>query len=112
MKLTEKECNEAYENLCETFDKYIDNSRKDLFVFSDLIKEHFELVEEYKDCRKELESYYEKMSNPPLKFEEWNEAAIQDWYINSVSEDDEPIWTEKHIEELCKDFRLIKKGNL
>lgn len=63
MKLTEKECNKAYENLCETFDKYIDTSRKDLFVFANLIKEHFELVEEYKSCRKELESCYDEMSH-------------------------------------------------
>lgn len=35
-----------------------------------LIKEHFDLLEEYKDCRRELNSYYDMMCNPPLKFEE------------------------------------------
>ncbi|MCD8011620.1 MAG: hypothetical protein LUG99_00310 [Lachnospiraceae bacterium] len=35
---------------------------------------------------------------------------LEDWYINSVSQDDEPVWTESHIEELCNDFILIPKA--
>ncbi len=31
------------------------------------------------------------------------------WYINSVSQDDDPVWTEAHIAELCNDFILIPK---
>lgn len=30
-------------------------------VLKKLIEEHFELIEEYKDCRRELEDYYELM---------------------------------------------------
>ena len=37
------------------------------------------------------------------------EGYLQDWYISSVSEDDEPVWTEGHIEELAKDFIVIPK---
>lgn len=33
---------------------------------------------------------------------------LYDWYIASVM-DDEPVWTEKHIEELFNDFILIPK---
>ena len=36
-----------------------------------------------------------------------DEGYLQDWYISSVSEDDEPVWTEAHIEELANDFIVI-----
>ena len=49
--------------------------------------------------------------------EEINEKAIsavatgylQDWYIASVSESDNPVWTEKHIYELARDFALLPR---
>ena len=37
-----------------------------------------------------------------------DEGYLYDWYIHSVS-DDEPLWTEAHIEELFNDFILIPK---
>ena len=41
-----------------------------------------------------------------------NEAVdigyLYDWYISSVM-NDEPVWTEAHIEELCNDFIIIPK---
>ena len=43
------------------------------------------------------------------KNEAVDEGYLQDWYISSVSEDDEPVWTEAHIEELAKDFIIIPK---
>ena len=43
------------------------------------------------------------------KSEAVDEGYLQDWYISSVSEDDEPVWTEAHIEELAKDFIIIPK---
>lgn len=43
------------------------------------------------------------------KSEAVGEGYLQDWYISSVSEDDEPVWTEAHIEELAKDFIVIPK---
>lgn len=36
-------------------------------------------------------------------------STLYDWYITSVSQDDEPVWTEKHIDELFKDFYVIPK---
>lgn len=38
-----------------------------------------------------------------------DEGYLYDWYINSVLDTDEPVWTEKHIEELCNDFYVIPK---
>ncbi|CCY19967.1 putative uncharacterized protein [Eubacterium sp. CAG:786] len=43
------------------------------------------------------------------KSEAVGEGYLQDWYISSVSEDDEPVWTEAHIEELTRDFIVIPK---
>lgn len=43
------------------------------------------------------------------KSEAVGEGYLQDWYISSVSEDDEPVWAEAHIEELVKDFIVISK---
>lgn len=37
------------------------------------------------------------------------EGYLSDWYINSVMDDDEPIWTEEHIAEVYGDFYLIPK---
>ena len=38
-----------------------------------------------------------------------DEGYLSDWYISSVSEDDPPVWTDEHIEELCNDFYVIPK---
>ena len=38
-----------------------------------------------------------------------DEGYLYDWYIHSVC-DDEPVWTEAHIEELFNDFILIPKA--
>ena len=38
------------------------------------------------------------------KNEAVDEGYLQDWYISSVSEDDEPVWTDAHIEELASVF--------
>lgn len=43
------------------------------------------------------------------KSEAVGEGYLQDWYINSVVEGAEPVWTEAHIEELAKDFIVIPK---
>lgn len=36
-------------------------------------------------------------------------SDMMDWYINSVSPDANPIWTEEHIDELLNDFYVIPK---
>lgn len=38
-----------------------------------------------------------------------DESTLCDWYINSVSPEDEPVWTDRHIEELLNDFYVIPK---
>ena len=38
-----------------------------------------------------------------------NKSELMDWYINSVSPDDKPVWTEEHIDELLNDFYVIPK---
>lgn len=43
------------------------------------------------------------------KSEAVGEGYLQDWYISSVLGDDEPVWTDAHIEELAKDFIVIPK---
>ena len=34
-------------------------------------------------------------------------TTLFDWYISSVSEDDTPVWTREHIDELMRDFLVI-----
>lgn len=36
-------------------------------------------------------------------------AYLQNWYQDSIDETKEPIWTDKHLEELVNDFYLIPK---
>lgn len=36
-------------------------------------------------------------------------TTLYDWYITSVMPDDEPVWTENHIDELFNDFYVIPK---
>ena len=36
-----------------------------------------------------------------------DEDYLQCWYVDSVMPYDEPVWTDKHIEELVGDFYLI-----
>lgn len=38
-----------------------------------------------------------------------DESTLCDWYVNSVSPKDEPVWTDRHIEELLNDFYVIPK---
>ncbi len=38
-----------------------------------------------------------------------DQGALYDWYISSVSEDDPPVWTDEHIDELLNDFLVIPK---
>jgi hypothetical protein len=39
-----------------------------------------------------------------------NFAYLQNWYQDSIDEEKEPIWTDKHLEELFNDFYLIPKN--
>ena len=35
--------------------------------------------------------------------------TLEDWFINSVSNTDSPIWTKEHLKELINDFYVIPK---
>ena len=40
----------------------------------------------------------------------YNMDTLEDWYINSVSDNDTPVWTEEHLEELLNDtIRYFEK---
>jgi len=43
-----------------------------------------------------------------LLLEPVNSGYLCDWFINSVG-DEEPVWTEGHIDELINDFYIIPK---
>ena len=51
-----------------------------------------------------------------MKFVSLDEAVsagyLENWYIDSVASDRDPVWTEKHIEELIEDFIVIPKEAL
>ena len=38
-----------------------------------------------------------------------DKSTLCDWYITSVLPEDEPVWTDRHIEELLNDFYVIPK---
>ena len=38
-----------------------------------------------------------------------DQGFLEDWYISSVMDTDEPVWTEEHIRELTGDFILIPR---
>ena len=44
-----------------------------------------------------------------LKREAHTEGDLKDWYQHSVDTTVEPVWTDKHIEEVVKDYWLIPK---
>ena len=44
-----------------------------------------------------------------LDEEAHDEGELADWYIASVSKDDPPVWTEKHLKELVGDYWLIPR---
>lgn len=49
---------------------------------------------------KEIKEYLER--------ESYDHATLADWYISSVN-NDPPVWTEEHIEELLNDFYVIPR---
>ena len=78
-QITKKQCEEALKLVerCEYWDyEYWDKfgETEEYQVLEQVVKSYFELLNEYKGCRKELEACYEMMGNPPLKFEELKEG--------------------------------------
>ena len=56
-----------------------------------------------KDLHNELE-YFDLGYNDTMSKDE-----LINWFIDSVSSNDEPVWTEKHIDELLDNFYVIPK---
>ena len=57
----------------------------------------------------ELKDLLVKASDKVVREYAVDYGLLYDWYIHSVSQHDEPVWTEKHIKELLSDFCLIPK---
>lgn len=96
---------EAIKHLEESLDKN-DN------LCGDCRKEHEELL----SFLNELNDYRNKVNivekaNKLIVETSVSEGYLQDWYINSVNEEDDPKWTDKHIAELYNDFYLIPKDD-
>lgn len=61
--------------------------------------------------------HYEAIKDDFLRGAEWADKYpdaismnyLQSWYQCSIDETQEPIWTDKHLEELFNDFYLIPK---
>ena len=58
--------------------------------------------QEFKEWLERGQFYVRKVEEQAVDF-----GYLSDWYISSVDENDEPVWTEKHIKELIGDFILI-----
>ena len=101
-------------------EEYVEKIVRDILngemKLEDFVSEHFELVKEYKEVRKELECYYEMMSNAqPYKFEDLKEVIgnpiydekYKEFYILSKVKEEE-IYKDEGIEKfmICSD----KKG--
>ena len=39
----------------------------------------------------------------------YDSGTLHNWYIDSVSDNDSPVWTEEHIDELINDFYIIPR---
>ena len=95
------------------------------------INEAFKKLAHYEDLEEVLrttltEEAANAILSSPHDFKEWIERGqfyvrkieeqavdfgyLSDWYISSVDEYDEPVWTEKHIRELIGDFILIPRN--
>lgn len=78
----------------ELWDKYL--LREDVFLYDAIRKlAHYEELEEKGRLFKIEDSL--------------DEGYLMDWYIHSVG-NEEPKWTEAHIEEMHGDFYIFPKG--
>lgn len=101
--LTENEANEYADELRVTYK----NSHR-ISINEISFEEMKELI-----TAEEFEELFDITINEPRDRLQYNDCMshkdLTDWYINSVSSDDTPVWTEEHIEELLNDFYVIPK---
>lgn len=72
--------------------------------------ETFDIWENYDDgiyCKGIIFDIKSIKANKEKKPIDYN--TLHDWYISSVDNESEPVWTSAHLEELMKDFILIPK---
>ena len=89
--------------------------RLGLYDFKDH-EDHASQKEEMEKLVREYEVYgdYRVHWNTPglrafLKREAHGEGDLKDWYQHSVDTTVEPVWTDKHIKEVVKDYWMIPK---
>jgi len=54
-------------------------------------------------------NHFETAVDHMLEELSWSEGNLKEWYQDSVDRTVEPVWTDKHIEEVCKDFYLVPR---
>ena len=58
---------------------------------------------------KDVEELERKWGAESIEDIEVDEGYLGDWYIDSVNNDDPPVWSDEHIAELVGDFHLIPR---
>ena len=66
-------------------------------------------LEKLVTARETIKQLRDKLSQCFDVKDAYDEATLHSWYIASVG-DEEPVWTEKHLEELMNDFYLFPKS--
>lgn len=88
MSLTKEECEKALDSLrvfsLQNLNANLKEVTKSNDVIEQLTKEHFELIENFKQLEKNYDALYDEVHNPkPLKFEELHEGM---WVWDNVYE--------------------------
>lgn len=89
-------------------EEIINKKEKLNYEYEKEYKELIKLLDEFKKYKNYKSNEITKVNNLILE-NSVSEGYLQDWYISSVNENDDPKWTEKHIAELTNDFYLIPK---
>ena len=56
-----------------------------------------------------IQEILERLPSVDIREQSVDIGYLYDWYQDSVDPDDEPVWTNKHIDEVFHDFYLIPK---
>lgn len=88
---------------CDRCKKEIEYSNKALSICVGKNGEEFDLC---KECQTKLREFL-KIKYP----NKLDKSTLTDFFISSVDEEQSPIWTDEHIEELLYNFDVIPKEN-
>ena len=64
----------------------------------------YEQIVGFCDALEKMQRFLGTLQSKQIDF-----AYLQSWYQASIDKTEEPIWTDKHLEELYNDFYLIPK---